>query len=848
MTGYNAQEVEPKWRKIWEHAGVDKASDHSEKPKYYVLEMFPYPSGRIHIGHTRNYAMGDVVARYKRATGFNVLHPMGWDAFGMPAENAAKENNVHPAKWTYENIAAMRGQLKLMGLSLDWDREFATCDPAYYAAQQELFLDMLAAGLVYRKTAPVNWDPVDMTVLANEQVIDGRGWRSGALVEKRALTQWFFKIAAHADDLNSALNALHHWPEKVRIMQRNWIGRSEGLAYQLALKATGTVHPPENLTVYTTRHDTLYGATFAAVAVDHPLALKAAEADPALAAFIAHCRRGPTTEEAIETAEKLGYKLPFTAIHPLDDSIALPVYAANFVLMTYGSGALVGVPGHDQRDLDFARKYGLDVITVVRPSEEDGETYTVTNTAYTGPGVMMNSRDLDGLDVAAAKAKIADQIEALGRGRRETNYRLRDWGISRQRYWGCPIPVIHCSKCGIVPAPKDTLPIKLPENVSFEKPGNPLDHMPAWHQTPCPQCGTEARRETDTMDTFVDSSWYFARFCSPRASGPVDKSATDYWMPVDQYIGGVEHAILHLLYARFFTRAMVATNHLSARDHEPFSALFTQGMVCHETYQLPDGTYVSPDAIERTSQGITHRETGAQITVGPIAKMSKSQKNVVAPEDIIDQFGADTARWFMLSDSPPERDVEWTSRGVEASWKFIQRVWRVVSSAAQQPRADGLAANALLKAAHNTIANVTDDIDNFRFNKAIARLHTLTTILGAANESTPHRREATEILVRLMFPFTPHFSEEANAMLGGTQLLAQSRWPEADASLLVEDRVTLPIQINGKRRDEISVNTNATVPEIESLALASEAVQRHLNGTVPKRIIVVPKRIVNVVV
>ena len=844
MSRYNAREAEPKWREAWAAANVDKAVEDPSKPKYYVLEMFPYPSGRIHIGHTRNYAMGDVVARYKRARGFNVLHPMGWDAFGMPAENAAIERKVHPATWTYENIAAMRDQLKLMGLSIDWDREIATCDPEYYAQQQHMFLDFLEAGLVKRKKSTVNWDPVDHTVLANEQVIDGRGWRSGALVEKRELTQWFFSITDMAEELLSQIDALPNWPEKVRAMQTNWIGRSEGVEVSFPLAPNDLDPGAHEITFFSTRPDTIFGASFCAIAPDHPLALALTDKIPGLADFQEECRRMDTTEEAFETAEKKGIATGLEAIHPFDETRRLPVYVANFVLMGYGTGAIYGVPAHDQRDFDFAKKYDLPIIPVVAP--DGNPDFEITDAAVPGDGVMINSSFLNGLSSNAAKTDVMDRYEARGMGARRVNYRLRDWGISRQRYWGCPIPIIHCQSCGAVPAPKESLPIRLPDDVSFDQPGNPLDRATDWKSVPCPLCGADAVRETDTMDTFVDSSWYYARFCSPNAETPTDRTAVDYWLPVDQYIGGVEHAILHLLYSRFFARAMNQTEHLAADAREPFSSLFTQGMVCHETYQTADGRWRAPEEVVRTANGATLRETGEAISIGPSIKMSKSKKNVVDPEDIIEQFGADTARWFMLSDSPPERDVEWTASGVEGAWKHLQRVWRLVIDATEQDPSAEKTDGPAIRAAHRAVHAITEDIEAFRFNKAIARLYLLTSELSSAiNDAS--LRPATRYMLRAMFPFTPHFCEECWAHLGGAGLLAQTAWPDVNPEFLVDEEITLPIQINGKKRSEIKVSPDADPKEIEALVLQDPAVVKHLDGGQPRKVIIVPKRIVNVV-
>ncbi len=860
MSRYVAREIERKWQEAWEAAGVFKAVRDATRPKYYVLEMFPYPSGRIHIGHTRNYTMGDVIARYKRAKGFNVLHPMGFDAFGMPAENAAMEKGVHPGVWTRENIATMREQMKPLGFALDWSREIATCEPDYYGQQQALFLDMLDAGLVYRKAAVVNWDPIDMTVLANEQVIDGKGWRSGAPVERRELTQWFFRISEYSEELLAAIDGLTGWPDKVRTMQRNWIGKSQGL--QFRFRTNGAPAGFEELEVYTTRPDTLFGASFAAISPDHPLA-KALETDPAIADFNAECRRIGTSEEELETAEKKGFDTGIRVVHPFDPDWELPVYIANFILMDYGTGAIFGCPAHDQRDLDFAHKYGLPVVTVVSP---DGADFAVGDEAYAGPGRIINSDFLDGLEIDEAKARAIARVEEMGLGQGVTKYRLRDWGISRQRYWGCPIPVIHCPKCGVVPEARVNLPVRLPEDVSFDRPGNPLDRHPTWGSTTCPECGGAARRETDTMDTFVDSSWYFARFTAPHAATPTVMEDADYWMNVDQYIGGVEHAILHLLYSRFFARAMNRTGQLPTKAIEPFNALFTQGMVTHETYSTPgvEGRVIwrDPSEVVRDANGARLRD-GTPVEIGPIIKMSKSKKNVVDPEAIIDQYGADTARWFVMSDSPPERDVEWTAAGAEAAWRHLSRVWRIATEAAEGRSAKGATsadepgpvpgeeALSLLRAVHRAIRDVTEGIEGFAFNRAIAKLYELTNGLSRANGDAPGLRNAREFglltLAQLMQPMTPHLAEEIWAMLGGQGLVATAPWPEADPALLVEQSVTLPVQVNGKRRAEIAVPTGSDAAAIEALVLADAAVQRALNGAVPRKMIIVPDRIVNVV-
>ncbi|MDP6813563.1 MAG: leucine--tRNA ligase [Alphaproteobacteria bacterium] len=853
MSRYNPKEIEAKWQAAWEAADTFRVDEEPDRPKYYVLEMFPYPSGRIHMGHVRNYAMGDVVARYKRAQGFNVLHPMGWDGFGLPAENAALEKGVHPAKWTYENIANMREQLKSMGLSLDWSRELATCDLEYYEEQQKLFLDFLEAGLAYRRESWVNWDPVEHTVLANEQVIDGCGWRSGAPVERRQLLQWFFRTTAFEDELLDALDEMPRWPDKVRLMQANWIGRSEGARLRFSI-----LDRDDEIEVFTTRHDTIFGASFLALSPDHPLTQRLAAEDPAVAEFVAECRRLGTSEEAIETAEKLGLDTGLRARHPFVADLELPLYVANFVLMDYGTGAIFGCPAHDQRDLDFARKYGLAVLPVVIPSDTSPNDFSVGDEAYVGPGRLANSHFLDGMTIEDAKSAIAERAENGDFGTREIMYRLRDWGVSRQRYWGCPIPVVHCPNCGIVPVPRPVLPVVLPDDVSFDEPGNPLDRHPDWSKTSCPECGGAARRETDTFDTFVDSSWYFARFCSPRADVPVAAAAVDYWMPVDQYIGGVEHAILHLLYARFFTRAMQRCGHLSVA--EPFTGLFTQGMVCHETYRDDDGNWLEPLEVQTSADGALRRaDNGAPITIGRSEKMSKSRKNVVDPEDIIERYGADTARWFMLSDSPPDRDLEWTEAGIQGAWRFTRRIWRTIDEAlpalppvaTAPPDEIGQAAAALRRSTHKTIAAVTEGIERFQFNVSVARLHELANALaGHQADGDDGRwvlREAIEALVTMIGPMMPHLAEEAWQALGHETLLADAPWPVAEAALLVEDTVTIAVQINGKLRATLETAPDQAEESVREAALSLDKVRRAVEGKDVRRVIVVPNRIVNIV-
>jgi len=852
MSRYDAATVEPKWQKAWDEAGVFTATRDAEKPKYYVLEMFPYPSGRIHMGHVRNYTMGDVIARYKASCGFSVLHPMGWDAFGMPAENAAMEQGGHPGTWTYDNIATMKQQMKPLGLSIDWSREFATCDPEYYGQQQAMFIDFMDRGLVYRKNATVNWDPVDMTVLANEQVIDGCGWRSGAPVERRDLTQWFFKISDYSEELLEALDGLDNWPEKVRTMQANWIGKSRGL--QFSWELTTPTAEFDAVEVFTTRPDTLLGANFIGISPDHPLA-KELEADNAdLAAFNAECRRMGTSEADLEKADKKGFDTGLTVKHPLDPNWKLPVWVANFILMDYGTGAIFACPAHDQRDLDFSRKYGLPVVDTFFALDD---ATPVGDTAFV-PAKTEKVRWVNhfaGLDVATGQEAIdatIEFVEAQGWGQGVTQFRLRDWGLSRQRYWGCPIPVVHCDACGVVPEKKENLPVELPQDVTFDQPGNPLDRHPTWRDCACPSCGQPAKRETDTMDTFVDSSWYYARFTAPRASTPTVAEDVDYWMNVDQYIGGIEHAILHLLYSRFFARAMNICGHLPDNAIEPFNALFTQGMVTHEIYVTRDSNnrpvYHLPEHIEWHESGARLGETGEPVEVIPSAKMSKSKKNVVDPVNIIEAYGADTARWFVLSDSPPERDVEWTASGAEAASKYLARVWALCVKIRELDDGSGAGDETLLRAMHKAIFDVTQGIESFGFNAAIAKLYAFTNTLAKSNAGGSAQKQAIRTLAQLMSPMTPHLAEDIWASLGGEGLIAQAPWPVADEAMMVDDTVTLPIQINGKRRAEITVPKDMAKDEVEKIALATDAVQRALDGKAPRKVIVVPGRIVNVVI
>jgi leucyl-tRNA synthetase len=851
MSRYNFRESEAKWQRLWAEGQCFAAKADPARPKYYVLEMFPYPSGRLHVGHVRNYTMGDLVARYRRALGFNVLHPMGWDAFGLPAENAAIASNEHPADWTSENIATMRAQLEQMGFAYDWSREIATCHPEYYRHEQKMFLDFLAADLAYRRESWVNWDPVEHTVLANEQVIEGRGWRSGALVEKRLLSQWFLRITKYSDELLDALISLDRWPERVRLMQEKWIGRSEGARVIFSVSGGDTA-----IEVFTTRPDTLFGASFLALSPHHPMAQKLAETDTALAEFIAECDRMGTSEAVIEAAEKRGYRTTIEAVHPLEPQRRVPVYVANFVLMEYGTGAIFGCPAHDQRDLDFARKYGLPVTPVVLPPGENPMTFAVDDAAYIDDGTIFNSNFLDGLSVADAKRSVGERLEAVGNGKRAIAYRLRDWGVSRQRYWGCPIPIIHCPDCGIVPVPEEDLPVELPRDVRFDLPGNPLDHHPTWKHVACPYCHSPSTRETDTFDTFFESSWYFLRFCSARSPIAFERQAAEYWMPVDQYIGGVEHAVLHLLYSRFFMRALKQCGYLDL--DEPFAGLFTQGMVCHQTYQNAEGEWLFPEQVTTDAAGGLSDPDGRPVVAGRHEKMSKSKKNVVGLDGIVDTYGADTARLYLLSDSPPERDLEWTESGIEGSWRYVNRLWRLVSEPTVPLAPVGTPVPADLPPAlitvrrltHKAIAAVTDDIERFRFNRAVARIRELTNALEdipADAAAGAVLREGIEIATRLLGPMMPHLAEEMWQALGHLDMLANVRWPQADIELIRDEQVTIAVQVNGKLRATLDLPRDAATGEVEEAALALPQVIRLLAGKPPRKVVIVPNRIVSVV-
>jgi leucyl-tRNA synthetase len=843
---YNIKESEKKWQDTWrDKKSFEVKIDHT-KPKSYVLAMLPYPSGRIHVGHVRNYTLSDVVARYKKAKGFNVVNPMGWDAMGLPAENAAIERNVHPAEWTYSNIEQMKAQMLSMGLAIDWSREVATCHPKYYKHQQKMFLDLYKNDLAYRKEAMVNWDPVDNTVLANEQVVDGKGWRTGAPVERRKLNQWFFRITKYADELLSAIDTLERWPDKVRLMQQNWIGKSQGAQFKFNLTTTDG-----QIDVYTTRPDTLFGASFVALAVDHPMARQLAEGKDGFEAFVKQCQATGTSEAAIEQAEKIGFDTGHTVAHPFIEGKELPVYLANFILMDYGTGAIFGCPAHDQRDFEFATKYNLPILQVIDSGGEE--------LPFTDDGKIINSDFLNGLDVEAGKSAAIKKLEELGIGTGVTKFRLRDWGAVRQRYWGCPIPIVYrVSDNAAIPVPLDQLPVELPHDINYDAPGNPLERHPTWKYTTCPETGEPAIRETDTMDTFVDSSWYYLRYLDARNEDEAfSKEATDYWGAVDQYIGGVEHAVLHLLYSRFWTRALQDCGY-PIPDREPFTGLFTQGMVTHATFADKEGKWVFPVDVEQRDGQWVKIEDGSPVTMGATIKMSKSKKNVIDPQDIIDTYGADAARLFILSDSPPERDLEWSTAGIEGSWRFINKLYRalyesldVVKSADTKAAQYNDAAMELRRITHRTIDGVGKDIDAFHMNKAVARIRELANAVMdfKANDASDLAalREAWEALIILINPMAPHLAEELWAMLGHETILADTSWPQADDSLLTNDTVKIAVQVNGKLRATIQLPAGIDKSEAEKIALEQDNVQRALEGLSVRKVIVVPDKIVNVV-
>ncbi len=850
---YNHVEIESKWQKIWEDKGVFKTDiEDNSKQKFYCLEMFPYPSGKIHMGHLRNYTLGDVSARFRTSLGYNVLHPIGWDAFGLPAENAAIKNKSHPAKWTYENIDFMRGQLKSIGLSYDWDREVATCAPEYFKHEQKMFLDFLDKGFAYQKEASVNWDPVDNTVLANEQVIDGRGWRSGALVETKKLKQWFLKISDFAEELLKDLDTLTGWPEKVVTMQKNWIGRSEGANIRFEL-----INSNDVIEVFTTRPDTIFGASFVGISYDHPIAIELSKNNKKLEEFNEECRKLGITAEAIDKAEKKGFDTGLKVKHPFIEGKTLPVYIANFILMGYGTGAVFACPAHDQRDLDFARKYDLPVTTVVSP---DGSDFKVDKEAYTENGIIINSDFLNGLNIETAKQEIIKRLQDKNQGEGKITYRLRDWGVSRQRYWGCPIPIIYCETCGAVPVPENKLPVELPEDVDFTKEikGNPLASHPTWKHTSCPKCNKPAERETDTFDTFFESSWYFFRFLNPKNDNAFDKDAANKWLPVDQYIGGIEHAVLHLLYGRFFTKALGKCGYHNIS--EPFKALLTQGMVCHETYQDSKGNWLYPEEVEKIGEGkFKIKTTGEEIKAGASIKMSKSKSNTVDPSLIIEKYGADTARLFMLSDSPPEKDLEWSTAGVEGAYKYLRRLWKLAGSTDYNPASDGdhwllgVAGDLLniRRLTHKTIHNVTSDLENFQLNKVVARIRELTNelekMLKGQHAAKAVFMEGLKAALKLLNPLVPHITEEIWESLGNKVSLRETAWPKADPELLVQDEVNIAIQVNGKLRAAIRIATDTPQSDIEKIAFKESSVENQLKDKQIKKVIYVPNKILNIV-
>ena len=846
---YNIRNTESKWQKIWNEQKSFEVTEDATREKFYVLAMLPYPSGRIHVGHVRNYSLSDVVARYKKARGFNVLNPMGWDALGLPAENAAMQNNLHPKDWTYDNIAQMKEQLLSMGLAIDWSREVATCDPDYYRHEQKMFIDFYKKGLAYRKESVVNWDPVEDTVLANEQVVDGKGWRSGAPVERRKLYQWFFKITEYADDLLQGIETLDRWPDKVRTMQSNWIGKSQGMYGDFKINDTDDV-----LKIYTTRPDTIFGTSFFAIAADHPLSKKLAGNKDGFDDFIKECQAVGTSEEAIEKADKLGFDTGYTITNPMNGK-DYPLYIANFILMDYGTGAIFGVPAHDARDHEFAKKYNLSITQVVASPDD---TPDIQDEAYTGPGTLINSDFLNDMEIDDAKAAVIKKMEDLNTGEGATVFRLRDWGVSRQRYWGCPVPFVHCDDCGLTPVPDDQLPVELPYDINYDEPGNPLDRHPTWKNTTCPECGKDAVRETDTCDTFFESSWYFLRYLDPEnKSRGFANEKSNYWMPVDQYIGGVEHAVLHLLYSRFFTRALSDCGY--EVPAEPFAGLFTQGMVTHQTFQDSDGNWIYPtDAINKDGNW-TKTSDGSPVKAGAVTKMSKSKKNVIDPQDIIDTYGADAVRFFILSDSPPERDIEWTEGGIEGAWRFVNKLHRMVdeskddlpAAGTPKPNAFSDAANTVRSTTHQSIKGVADDIEAFHMNKAVARIRELSNALSSFKPKDDSdkwaQREGLESLVQIFNPMMPHLAEELWQLLGHDTILCDTPWPTADDSLLASDTVKIAVQINGKVRATIEHGASATKEEIEKIAMNDDAITKALEGLTIKKTIVVPGRIVNVV-
>ncbi|MEE2705345.1 MAG: leucine--tRNA ligase [Pseudomonadota bacterium] len=858
---YNFSEVEARWQKRWNDEKVFLSDPYSKKPKYYVLEMFPYPSGRLHMGHVRNYTLGDVVARFRRSQGYNVLHPMGWDAFGLPAENAALERGMHPEKWTLNNISEMKKQFIPLGLSLDWEKEIITSDPKYYIHEQKMFLDFYKKGLAYRKSSWVNWDPVDKCVLANEQVIDGKGWRSNAVVERREINQWFLKITNYADDLLKDLKKLNKWPDKVKLMQSNWIGKSDGAFINWEIKSRNGKDSYGYIETYSTRPDTIFGASFCALAPNHKLSIKLAKNNIELTHFIDECNSLGTSQESIDKAEKKGFDTDLFAQHPLNSKIKVPLYVANFVVMDYGSGAIFGCPAHDQRDMDFAVKYNLSIKCVCMPPSASQDLFEKeiksNRKSYDGSGVVINSDFLDGLNSNDAKNSVIKKLEKIRAGKKHTQFRLRDWGVSRQRYWGCPIPIIHCDHCGEVPVSEKELPVVLPKDVNFNTTGNPLNLNKNWKRTLCPICKKEANRETDTFDTFFESSWYFARFCdSKNQEIPFSKEIINNWLPVDQYIGGVEHAVLHLLYARFFTRALSDCGYLDIK--EPFEGLFTQGMITHETYQTDDGKWRSPKEIRKDSSGKIVSLCGEEkIKVGRQEKMSKSKKNTIDPASIIDVYGADASRLFMLSDSPPERDLQWTDAGIEGAWRYLNKLWRTVYNVSEKTKNCEIMKEEdipedLLKVIHKTILNVTEALDGFKFNTGIANMRELSNYIvnykSDSKKEVHYKRFSLMYFARIANPFIPHITEEIWSRLGGKGLVSNVEWPVSDSTFLTEDKIILPVQVNGKMRGKIEVEPRSPRAICEELALSLKTVKAQIGDKEVKKIILVPDKIINIII
>ena len=840
MERYNIKSVEKKWQKIWLEKKTDAAILDKNKKKFYCLEMFPYPSGKIHMGHVRNYTIGDVLARYKKLLGFNVLHPMGWDSFGLPAENAARENNLHPKSWTKKNIDTMKRQLKLLGLSLDWDREISTCEPDYYKHQQEFFLELFNKNLVYKKDTYVNWDPAEQTVLANEQVIDGKGWRSGVPVERKKLSQWFFNIKKFSQDLLDELEKLNNWPDKVKLMQKNWIGKSFGCEINFQIEKKNN----EKIKVFTTRPDTIFGASFIALSIDHPIS-KNFEKDNNFKKFKLECSKTGTTEEALAIAEKIGFNTGLFVLHPFKKEIKLPIYIANFVLMDYGTGAIFGCPAHDQRDLDFANKYKLNVLPVVKPEKIDPKEFKITDKAYTDDGILFNSDFLNNLKVTDAIKKAIEVITNKNFGEKKVTFRLKDWGVSRQRYWGCPIPIVYNEKGEAFPVDKKDLPILLPEDVDLNSKGNPLEKHPTWKFTKL-SSGEKALRETDTLDTFVDSSWYFLRFCSPKNKKyGYEIEDINYWMPVDQYIGGVEHAILHLLYSRFFMRALAFENK-KFNYSEPFESLFTQGMVCHETYKNENNNWLYPDEIEKNSKGqfITKKDK-KKVMVGPSESMSKSKKNIIDPEEMINMYGADSIRWFMLSDSPPERDVQWSQEGVSAAFKFIQKLWKLNNDIFNKKDINSSSGDiSLQKAVNKTVYNVTKNLDNFQYNVVIANMHEIYNLFYDHNinnnTSTKTMKKEWEKITMLLMPLVPHLANECCEKMN-----KEFYWPKYDPKLLKEENCTIVIQVDGRKRGILEMPINSKETVIIKKSKQIDNVSKHIENTVIIKNIYIKNKLLN---